>query len=500
LQVLLFGDEGSGPYRSAAEHVESCETCRRRLTELAGEPRWWNEAQELLSDAETESRSDDAELPLPAAEDVRLPGETAAGSPQDLAFLAPPSHPELLGRLGRYEIERIIGRGGMGVVLKGFDTDLNRPVAVKVLAPHLAHNGAARQRFAREGRAAAAVVHEHVVAIHNVESDGEVPFLVMQYVSGESLQARVAREGPLGISEILRIAIQAASGLAAAHEQGLVHRDIKPGNLLLETGVERALLTDFGLARAIDDASLTHTGIVAGTPDYMSPEQADGRAVDHRSDLFSLGAVLYFMATGRPPFRADRPMAVLNRICHSRQRPVREINPRVPPVLAAMIDRLLEKKPSRRPGSAAEVQQALARMLSDVQLGRTIRRPARRLLLTAGLAAAGASVCGLLAGTLIWAFLWRSDATISTPPLPSRPPTHVPTSDPGADDLVPRLLSVGPSIESDYASEAAGVRDDVQRLESPMSLGQAFLQQALPDDDGDLDILGRELSQLERLP
>ena len=193
-----------------------------------------------------------------------------------LDFLSPPSHPEMLGQLGRYQIEQVIGAGGMGIVLKGFDTDLNRPVAVKVLAPHLAHSGAARQRFAREARAAAAVVHEHVVAIYNVESEEETPFLVIQYVPGRSLQDRVDQDGPLAAEEILRIGMQAAAGLAAAHAQGVIHRDVKPANILLESGVERALLTDFGLARAADDASLTHSGIVAGTPHYMSPEQARG--------------------------------------------------------------------------------------------------------------------------------------------------------------------------------------------------------------------------------
>ena len=192
----------------------------------------------------------------------------------------------------------------MGIVLKGHDSELNRPVAIKMLAAHLAHSGAARQRFAREGSAAAAVVHEHVVAIYNVESDGAVPFLVMQYVPGRSLQSRVDEDGPLAVDEMLRIGVQAAAGLAAAHRQGLVHRDVKPSNILLEDTVERAVLTDFGLARAMDDASLTQTGVVAGTPHYMSPEQATGQPIDHRSDLFSLGSVLYFMAAGRPPFRA----------------------------------------------------------------------------------------------------------------------------------------------------------------------------------------------------
>jgi serine/threonine protein kinase len=293
-------------------------------------------------------------------------------------LLAAPSHPEMLGRLGRYEIERIIGHGGMGIVLKGFDSELNRPVAIKLLAPHLARLGAARQRFAREARAAAAVVHEHVVPIHNVESEHTVPFLVMQFIAGESLQARVEHEGPLSVAQILRIGMQAAAGLAAAHAQGLVHRDVKPANILLENGVDRAYLTDFGLARASDDASLTYTGVVAGTPHYMSPEQADGQPLDHRSDLFSLGSVLYFMATGHPPFRADRPMAVLKRTCHDRHRPAWQCNAEIPDALSEIMDRLLEKHPERRFASAAELERALARVLADVQQGKTGRRRASR--------------------------------------------------------------------------------------------------------------------------
>jgi serine/threonine protein kinase len=284
-----------------------------------------------------------------------------------LQLLGVPKHPEMLGRLGRYDIEKIIGSGGMGIVLKAHDSELNRPIAIKILAPHLSHVGAARERFAREGRAAAAVVHEHVVAIYNVEADGTLPFLTMQYVPGHSLQHRVDENGPLGIEEILRIGLQAACGLAAAHAHGLVHRDVKPSNILLEDTVERAVLTDFGLARAMDDASLTQTGIIAGTPHYMSPEQATGGDIDARSDLFSLGAVLYFMSTGHPPFRAASALAVLHRICREPHRSVRYWNKDVPDELADIIDQLLEKKPSRRLASAEEVRQRLANLLSQVQ-------------------------------------------------------------------------------------------------------------------------------------
>jgi serine/threonine protein kinase len=290
-------------------------------------------------------------------------------------LLGPPSHPEMLGRLGRYEVERLIGAGGMGIVFKAFDTELNRPVAIKVLAPHLAGSGAARQRFAREARAAAAVVHEHVVAIHNVETEAASPFLVMQYVAGESLQGRLDRQGPLAIKEILRIAHQTAAGLAAAHAQGLVHRDVKPSNILLEEGVERALLTDFGLARAADDASLTHTGYLPGTPHYMSPEQARGEAIDARSDLFSLGSVMYAMCTGRPPFRADTSFGVLRRITDTEPRAIREVNGDIPAWLAGIIDKLLEKTPGDRFTSAAELAGLLEQCLAHVQQPSTVKLP-----------------------------------------------------------------------------------------------------------------------------
>lgn len=359
LEVLLQGDELSEEFQVVSLHLESCAYCQQHLTALAADDQSWNEISSLLN------QSNQPEIP-----DFDTDSST---NHLDLGFLEEPSHPEMLGSLGRYEIERVIGSGGMGIVLKGYDTELNRPVALKVLAPFLANNGAARQRFAREGRAAAAIVHEHVVAIHNVESDAKTPFLVMQYVPGQSLQARVDERGPLSVKEILRIGMQAASGLAAAHAQGVVHRDIKPSNILLENDLERVLLTDFGLARAADDATVTQTGIVAGTPHYMSPEQANGQPIDQRSDLFSLGALLYFMCTGHPPFRAERAMAVLHRICHDRQRSVWEVNEEIPDQLSNLIDRLLEKKPGKRFASAEAVEGALRKMLEKSQRPRKLK-------------------------------------------------------------------------------------------------------------------------------
>lgn len=372
LKRLIAADESSAEFDTTVRHVETCTYCQQRLEDLSGDYDFRNEVRETLSEGDEtfpyrESVGSSVVVSIEAGLDDEFSAEC---EPVSLDFLSPPSHPEMLGRIGRYEVERMIGSGGMGIVLKGFDTELHRVVAIKVLKPHLAHNGAARHRFAREAQSAAAVVHEHVIPIHDVQSDSEMPFLVMQYVPGQSLQARVDERGPLEPKEVLRIARQVAAGLSAAHAQGLVHRDVKPANILMEESVERVLISDFGLARTVDDATLTKTGIVAGTPHYMSPEQASGRAIDSRSDLFSLGSVLYFMCTGRPPFRAEHAMAILNRICHEDHRPVDEVNSDIPPELADTIDRLLSKDANHRFRTAQEVEQHLETLLSRMQAGR----------------------------------------------------------------------------------------------------------------------------------
>lgn len=367
LRVLLYEREDQLETSEISTHVETCATCQGRLSELVSADAMESEALMWLgSSADSASHL----WPQPVAEHSvahTVDRDIDSESQLDAVLLDRPSHPEMLGRLGRYEIERRIGAGGMGVVYKAIDTELHRPVALKVLAPHLARSGAARQRFSRESRAAAAVVHEHVVAIHNVDSASPYPYLVMQYVAGESLQARVERHGPLDPEQILRIGIQAAWGLSAAHQQGIIHRDIKPANILLEEGVDRLLITDFGLARIVDDASLTHTGVVAGTPSYMSPEQASGDEVDQRTDLFSLGSVLYFAATGHPPFRAERAMGVLHRICHSPHRPVWQVNATIPMSLSHVIDRLLAKRPAKRFAQANAVAESLSHILQHLQ-------------------------------------------------------------------------------------------------------------------------------------
>ena len=288
-----------------------------------------------------------------------------------LDFLAPSQHPGSLGRLGHYHVLEVVGQGGMGVVFRALDDKLQRVVAIKTLASQFASISAARQRFVREARAAAAVTHDNVINIYAVEDAGPAPYMVMQFINGPTLQQKLDSTGQLSLKEILRIGLQIAEGLAAAHRHGLIHRDVKPANILLENGVERVKLTDFGLARAGDDASLSQTGVVAGTPMYMSPEQAEGEPVDCRSDLFSLGSVLYAMCTGRPPFRAPTAVAVLKRVCEATPRPIREINPDLPPWLEELVARLHSKTPADRGASAQAVAELLARHLAELQHGGT---------------------------------------------------------------------------------------------------------------------------------
>ena len=330
----------------------------------------------------------EAEDPLTPTRQLRV----SAGSKQitpnrlvrgvDLSFLEPSSNPEALGQLDHYKILELRGQGGFGIVLKAFDERLQRVVALKVLPPLLATSMLSRQRFLREAQAAAAVHNDHVVAIFAVEN-GPCPYIAMEYVDGPSLQEKIDHDGTLPLDEILRIGHQVACGLAAAHQQGLIHRDIKPGNILLENGVARVKITDFGLARAVDDVSLTQSGIVQGTPAYMAPEQANAEVVDHRADLFSLGSVLYTLATGRIPFQAVSSLAMLRCVQEDATKPICSERSDLPRWFEDLVAKLHAKQPSRRFQTAQEVADLLAKHLSAVKaIGSKYRpvspRPRRR--------------------------------------------------------------------------------------------------------------------------
>ena len=363
-------------------HLDDCNDCRHRLeATAAGDDVWSGVRDSLLGQELAPDCLRSGDPTLDPGLDSATGGDASFSHDTVLKMLAPTDDDRMIGRLGTYEVVGVIGSGGMGVVLKALDGALNRYVAIKVLAPHLGSSGSARKRFSREAQAAAAVVHENVMEIHGVADANGLPYLVMPYVRGPSLQRRLDDDGPLALVEILRIAVQAASGLAAAHAQGLVHRDVKPANILLADGVERVKLTDFGLARAADDASLTRTGIIAGTPQYMSPEQSRGESVDQRSDLFSLGSVLYAMCTGRAPFRAETSYGVLRRITDEEPQSIREINPDIPQWLCQIIAKLMSKQPDDRHESAREVAELLEECLAHVQQPTAVPLPHGRFSL-----------------------------------------------------------------------------------------------------------------------
>lgn len=259
-------------------------------------------------------------------------------------------------RLGEYELRAVLGRGAMGVVFKAYEPSLDRDVAIKVLAPQLAALPVAHQRFAREARTAAAIQHEHVIGIHAVREAAGLPYLAMEYVEGGSLHDRLVECRPIPPSFIARVAREVASGLAAAHEKGIVHRDIKPANILVEAKTGHAKITDFGLARGANDSRLSVDGLPIGTPHFMSPEQVEGYGVGPASDLFSLGGVLYNLCTGEMPFQGDNVAAVLRAVCTYDPAPPRKLQPDiVPEWLSETVMRLLRKNPAHRFETAGQL-------------------------------------------------------------------------------------------------------------------------------------------------
>jgi serine/threonine protein kinase len=288
---------------------------------------------------------------------------------------APGAFPQIDG----YRVVEKIGEGGMGAVYLAEDKKLRRKVAIKTMRPELAANRADRDRFVREARAAAAVEHDYIVPIWHVgEAADHTPFIVMPFLRGEMLDSRLRREPMAPLWLLLKVAREVAAGLAAAHAEGLIHRDIKPGNIWLEGDpaaaepgrqVRLCKILDFGLARSVDrdDTQITSTGAVLGTPAYMAPEQARGEKVDHRADLFSLGVALFRTSTGHAPFRGADPMSVLIALATETPPQVRSLRPDLPPELADLIDRLLQKDPNARPQSADEVADLVGQIMKTVQ-------------------------------------------------------------------------------------------------------------------------------------
>jgi WD40 repeat protein/tRNA A-37 threonylcarbamoyl transferase component Bud32 len=398
LRHLFAGAVDDPAIEALEQHLLECDVCCQTVKRLEEEDTWISacgkgtivsgpeqetgQTEELIRRLEGLIASLSAEpspstvraewKDIPADQTGAKESQTLPSATEGYDFLAPAQEPGEIGRLGSYRILRVLGSGGMGIVFEAEDTHLVRRVAVKVIKQPFAANESARQRFLREARAAAAIEHDHIVSIFHVGEEGGVPFLVMPFLKGESLEGRLLRkrEGEktamLSIPEVLRIGREMAEGLQAAHEGGLIHRDIKPGNIWLEGKRGRVKILDFGLARAAKgESQLTQQGAIVGTPAYMAPEQAEGKAVDHRCDLFSLGCVLYRMTTGQAPFKGSDTLSILRSVAIESPQPPRQINPAVPAGLSDLILRLLGKRPEDRPASAQEVAERLAALAHE---------------------------------------------------------------------------------------------------------------------------------------
>ena len=295
---------------------------------------------------------------------------TMTGGPVDFQpTLGPSARRDFPTRLGCYQLTRKLGEGGMGAVFLAEDTSLHRQVALKVMRAEVVSQSDAGQRFLREARSMAALKQDNIVTIYAVGEDQGIPYLAMELLKGASLDAFLKSGKVLSIKSLLRISREIARGLGVAHAKGLIHRDIKPGNIWLEAPVGRVKILDFGLARPAEEAGeLTASGMVVGTPNYMSPEQARGEKVDARADLFSLGVLMYRMVTGRVPFQGPTLMAVLIAIGTETPTSVGKLKQDIPPRLSRLIDRLLAKRREDRPASADEVIAELT--LIERDLGR----------------------------------------------------------------------------------------------------------------------------------
>ncbi len=261
-------------------------------------------------------------------------------------FLLPPLAPDEIGRLGSYRILRLLGQGGMGYVFQAEDISLRRPVALKVMRPELDQDDDGGERFLREARLMASIKHDHLVTVYQVGREGRVPYLAMELLQGESLDHWMKQSRTVSVADVLRLSREIVSGLAVIHGHGLIHRDVKPANIWLETPGGRVKILDFGLARiATDEARLTQFGMVLGTPAFMAPEQARGETVDARADLFSLGCILYELASGVRPFEAPTTMAALTALAVKDPQPLQELRSSLPRELSSLIMQLLEKDP-----------------------------------------------------------------------------------------------------------------------------------------------------------
>lgn len=497
LERSITGDLPADRAEVLAQHLETCESCARKL---AGTPTPNSVAQPIQDSPDVTQPMELSILmrrllqmrqtPIEPPTDnsfAKMSGSGSANHPiNDYPFLKPARGTGEIGWLGSYRVLRLLGQGGMGIVFEAEDQQLHRHVALKVMRPELAEDANVRARFLAEARAMAAVVHENVVKIYQIGQAGDVPYLAMEFLTGESL-ARRLRHGPaIPLADVIRIGNEIAVGLAAAHQQGLIHRDIKPDNVFLEaveqrgdqphtreahTGL-RVKLLDFGLAFSVAGQGVADEhGIVLGTPAFMSPEQALGKTVDERSDLFSLGCVLYRMVTGKLPFEGSTPVEILQARVKQSAMSAQLQAPGVPQPLAQLIDELLAANPARRPASVQIVADELAKLLP---------KPAQ---LTSGQKVVAAAVAlTAVVATLIL-------GTLNSNPQNSTTPSSAPANNSAAanDSSTPADSSSTPvTTEPQRAELDPAWLDRVRQLEPTAQIAEvvAELQRRNPGYDG----------------
>jgi len=364
-------------------HLAHCEHCLERAEALGLNDELTDALREAAVAEDTVSADDE-----PIVKDLiaRLSGLKAGSifkcmvSEDELhSLLAPAQRDDEIGRLGHHRVLEVLGAGGMGVVFKAEDEQLGRTVAIKVMRPQLAASRGACRRFQREACAAAAFEHNHVVTIYHVGEDRGVPYFSMQLLEGETLRSRIEREGKLPAREILRIGREIATGLNAAHRRGLLHRDIKPDNIWLESGGDQVKIVDFGLARAVDQpSSVSNSGAILGTPRYMAPEQVRGDEIDERCDLFSLGSLLYRASTGEPAFSGNNLVATLVSVSQDEVTPPHQLNSDLPPEFSRLILDLLAKDPADRPQTAGDTAERIKDIERSLDHQTLLALPARR--------------------------------------------------------------------------------------------------------------------------
>jgi serine/threonine protein kinase len=402
LEKILLGQLKGAEAEQWEEHVANCPCCVETLAGLdsddlltaylrknragpaeAGDPivrPLIEQMKKLLPPASKMEDSKPSVVRRPLSVEADLLSLATDNGPRTTDPIFDATEPAELPRLGQFRILKKLGQGGMGMVFLAEDLKLRRRVALKVMLPEKRADPENRLRFLREARAAAAIKNKRIVTIYQVDEDNDIPFLAMELLEGESLESLLRRQpGPCPATFIIDLGKQIAEGLQAAHQVGFIHRDIKPSNIWLESVVRcpssvvkngksastddeqgttgyAVKILDFGLARVVRASPpLTQSGMIVGTPGFLAPEQAAGRPVDARSDLFSLGVVLYLLATGTMPFAGDDVLAILTALAVEHPRPIFERNPALPEGLSHLIMRLLSKQPEMRPASAAEV-------------------------------------------------------------------------------------------------------------------------------------------------